>query len=183
MKVYCISGKAGHGKDTLACVMRNLFTHEGQRVLVTHYADVLKWLCASFFGWNGVKDEGGRALLQHVGTDIIRKQRPDFWVSFIADILSLLHDSWDIVIIPDCRFPNEIEYLVDKGFDVTHIRIVRTNFASTLTVEAQAHPSETALDGYPSDVTVVNDGTIDDLYDRVRDIDQNRKENDFGFQD
>ena len=34
------------------------------------------------------KDEKGRHILQYVGTDVIRKQAPDFWVDFISSVLT-----------------------------------------------------------------------------------------------
>ncbi len=167
MKVICISGQARHGKDTVAEMMRHHLWGEGERVLIAHYADLLKYICKQFFHWNGEKDDAGRTLLQQVGTDVIRAQEPDYWVSFIAHILYLFRDTWGFVLIPDCRFPNEIEYLREKGFDVTHVRVVRDGFDNGLTDEQRAHPSETALDGTTPDVTIHNDGSIIDLAKEV----------------
>lgn len=109
MQVIAISGKAQHGKDTSAKILKNMLEADGYRVLITHYADLLKYMCRTFFGWNGEKDDAGRHILQYVGTDIIRQKRPDFWVDFVTDVLALFPDDWDFVLIPDCRFPNEIE--------------------------------------------------------------------------
>lgn len=167
MMVYCISGKAGHGKDTFAGILARKLEEKDQRVLVFHYADLLKWMCTKLFDWDGNKDEAGRHLLQYVGTNIIRNQRPDFWVDFVGDVLDLFPDEWDYVLIPDCRFPNEIERLRDRGFDVTHIRVIRDGFVSSMSESAKQHPSETALDDYPVDVTIHNDGTIEDLTNGV----------------
>ena len=147
MKVICISGKAQHGKDTSANLLREELVNQCQSVLVTHYADLLKYICRNFFDWDGKKDDAGRKLLQYVGTDVVRQKRPDFWVSFLVNVLDLFPDEWDYVLIPD----------------VTHLRIVRPNFNSPLTVEQQQHPSETALDSYHADYVICNDGTISDL--------------------
>ena len=55
--------------------------------------------------------------------------------------------------------------------DVVHVRIIRPNFDNGLTEEQKNHPSETALDGYRPDILVVNDGTLNDLYNiRVREL-------------
>ena len=110
IKIICISGKAGSGKDTSAWMLKSELEKRGQVVLITHFADLLKYICKSFFGWDGVKDAQGRSLLQYVGTDVIRAKIPDFWVSFIANLLKLFPDQWDYVLIPDCRFPNEFEF-------------------------------------------------------------------------
>lgn len=95
-------------------------------------------------------------MLQHVGTEQVRSRKPDYWVSFVADILSLFPDKWDYVLIPDARFPNEINYLKEKGFDVIHVRVVRPGY-SILTPEQSRHLSETALNGVKEDYTVMND--------------------------
>lgn len=163
MKIICISGKARHGKDTAATLLKSKLETDGNRVLIVHYADLLKHICRSFFGWNGEKDEAGRALLQRVGTDVIRAQCPDFWVGFVAEVLRLFPDEWDYAIIPDCRFPNEISYLRQAGFNTIHIRVARSDFESPLTPEQQRHPSETALDACVPDYILHNDGTLADL--------------------
>ena len=163
MKVICISAKAQHGKDTVANFMKECLESKGKRVLVTHYADLLKYICKTFFNWDGQKDEQGRTLLQYVGTDVIRVKEPDYWVGFVADMLCFFEDQWDYVLIPDTRFPNEIDYLKNAGFDVLYIRVIRENFESPLTEEQQMHPSETALDEYEADVMLYNDSTLDNL--------------------
>jgi DNA replication protein len=158
MKVICISGKAGHGKDTLAQFLQGELIENGYRVFITHYADLLKYVCTAFFGWDGKKDEHGRAILQYVGTDVVRKRNPDFWVNFIASILKFFGDCWDVVIIPDARFRNEIEVLEEHEFDVTHIRVERDGYDGYLTSSQKEHASETALDDVEPDVLIKNNG-------------------------
>lgn len=167
MKVICISGKAQHGKDTTANFMKEVLEADGYTVLLTHYGDLVKYICKTFFGWNGVKDEYGRDLLQHVGTDVIRSQNPDYWVGFIHSILEFFPDEWDYVIIPDCRFPNEIDFMRNTGEDTIHIRVDRPDFESPLTIEQQQHISETALDDSVANYWISNTGSVDDLKDSV----------------
>lgn len=169
MNIICISGKAGHGKDTLAGYMKEALEEHGKVVLIAHYGDLLKYICKQFFGWNGKKDEVGRDILQNVGTNVIRKQDPDFWVDFMRKMLDFFMDEWDYVLIPDTRFPNEIEGLQDLNVTLKHIRIVRPGF-STLTEEQQRHPSETALDKYPYDTFIINHGTLLDLREKARNL-------------
>ena len=166
MKIICLSGCAGHGKDTAAQFLKDKLESKEKTVLVTHYADLLKYICKAFFGWNGEKDEAGRTLLQHVGTDIIRLKRPNFWVKFLADLFELFDEQWDFVIIADCRFPNELTYLQDRGFDVIHARVLRQNFDSNLSKEQKKHASETALDDVTPDVWLLNE-TIEQFHHEV----------------
>lgn len=170
MEVICISGKAQHGKDTTAGFMKDFLEFEGKKVLIAHYGDLVKYVCKTFFDWNGEKDEVGRTLLQRVGTDAIRAQDETYWARFIKNILKFFPDEWDYVLIPDCRFPNEIEYLDVWGFDVTHLRVVRENFVSPLTEEQQKHPSETALDEYGQDILLINRGDLADLQYAVKEL-------------
>lgn len=167
MKVICIAGKAQHGKDTTAKMMREILEDKGYCVLITHYADLVKYICKTFFGWNGEKDEYGRTLLQKVGTDIVRTQRPDFWVDFIVDVLKLFDGQWDFVLIPDCRFPNECDR-IKAEFDAQILRVNRNNYATNLTEKQQKHPSEVSLDTYDFDAYIENDGTEDGLYKIVK---------------
>ena len=167
MRLICISGKAQHGKDTVANMMGALFQSQGYSVLILHYADLLKHICKDYFYWDGKKDAHGRQLLQQIGTDVIRRKDKDFWVRFVSDFLSFFPRRWDYVIIPDCRFPNEIEYHRNRGLDVEHVRVIRPNFDNGMIDGQKAHVSETALDDYPVDRLIVNDGAIFDLATKV----------------
>lgn len=166
-RFICVSGEAQHGKDTTAEVIRKELVSTGDKAIVVHYADLLKFICKTYFGWNGEKDESGRTLLQYVGTDVVRKQRPDYWVDFVVDVVKLFPEEWNTVIIPDCRFPNELEALKTAGYPVTHIRVVRPDFDNGLTDEQKNHPSETALKNYPYDLLLVNEGTLNGLREKI----------------
>jgi hypothetical protein len=168
MKVICISGKAQHGKDAAAQFMKDILEDDGKSVLITHFGDLLKYICLKFFEWNEEKDDAGRSLLQYVGTDVIRKSQPDFWVNFIKSILSLFPTEWDYVIVSDCRFPNEYECIRDEGFDVTLVRVYRPDFTSLLNDEQLTHPSETAMDEYKFDYYIENNGSIEGLRKSTR---------------
>lgn len=167
MKIITISGKARHGKDTTANQIKWQLEDKGCTVLITHYADLLKFICKNFFGWDGQKNDEGRTLLQYVGTEVVRKKDPEYWIKFIVSILDLFPNEWDYVIIPDCRFPNEIDTLADK-YGVTSVWVDRgDDFDNCLTLEQQKHPSETALDNYRFDYRLDNKGTLEDLEDEV----------------
>lgn len=170
MKIICISGKARHGKDVTSGILEKMLKEQGKRVLVTHYGDLLKYICKTFFGWDGEKDDHGRYLLQYIGTDVIRAKNPNYWVNFLDGILTMFPDEWDYVIIPDCRFPNEIDNMRTTRYrrTLTHVRVIRPNFQSPLTEEQQEHISETALDNVEPDVTFYNIGTLEFYEEYVR---------------
>ncbi|MBR6051517.1 MAG: hypothetical protein IKP68_10025 [Clostridia bacterium] len=169
-KFICIGGKAQNGKDTTAAFLKNALEAKGAKVLLTHYADLLKYMCKNYFGWDGNKDEAGRTLLQKVGTDGVRKRNENFWVDFVIDIVSFFPKEWDYVIVADSRFPNELSRIGKRGFKYTYVRVRRPNFKSPLTEEQQNHPSEIALDSVIPDHVIVNDGTLEDLELKAREL-------------
>ena len=64
----CISGEAQHGKDTSAEFIRAELETLGEDAIVIHYADLLKFICKTYFGWNGEKDEAGREKTNSMGS-------------------------------------------------------------------------------------------------------------------
>lgn len=162
MKVICISAKAQHGKDTSALILKELYEARGKKVLITHFADLLKYICRQYFNWDGNKDETGRSLLQHIGTDVVGAQEPAFWAEFIVKILKFFENEWDYVIIPDCRYPVEVATL-ERTFETTVLRIERPNFDNGLTDSQKNHLSEVSMDHYAFDTIVYNKGSLDEL--------------------
>jgi hypothetical protein len=111
-----------------------------------------------------------REFLQKLGTEAMREGlHTNVWVNALfADYKAIeripekrmsIMPNW---IITDMRFPNEMEAVVEKG-GIT-IRVVRPG-TSTGT-----HPSETALDDAYFDHVISNDGTIEDLIEKVRQV-------------
>lgn len=181
MKVIVISGKAGAGKDTTAKYLKAAMEKDGKLVLIAHYGDLVKYVCRTFFGWNGKKDERGRTLLQYVGTDIVRKYDENYWVNFILQMISFFGDDFDYILIPDCRFPNEIS-VIKSQFDTMHIRVFRENNKRKMTPEQLKHSSETALDNVTADCEIHNNMPkyklkryMASLYQYIKDISEESK--------
>lgn len=167
MKIICISGKAGHGKDTVANMMKSFYESNNKKVLILHFADLLKYICRIFLNWNGKKNRYGRYLLQYIGTDVFRKQSPDYWANFVISCITFLQNSkfenkWDYIIIPDTRFPNEYELFKHYKLDACLVRVIREG-KSCLAKSNQNHISETALDNYKCDYYIHNNGNLEVL--------------------
>lgn len=101
----------------------------------------------------------------------------------------LSHPNW---CITDMRFPNEMEAVEErKGITIRVVRYPKTVEVSrgpqnieTIPFDptnqnhmdlwkgesSRSHPSETALDDAEFDYEIVNNGSIDDLVDEVREI-------------
>lgn len=173
MKVICIAGKAGSGKDTVGQMLSDAYRGAGYSVLVAHFADLVKYVCKTFFNWDGEKDEYGRGLLQMVGTDIVRAKDPNYWANFIRDVLTFFPELYDYVIIPDCRFPNELEVMRGDNLALL-LRVTRPGHASTLTDEQKNHQSEVALDGILADIEFVNDASgLQELKSKIPELVKN----------
>lgn len=166
-----ISGKSGSGKDMLAYFMKDELEKHGKRVLIIHYADAVKWVLRDFFNWDGKKDEVGRTLLQRVGTDIVRSTYPNFWTGIVVGLIKAFepYSDFDVALVPDARFPNEVDIALQSLLNCIAVRIERKNEDGTpwinpsLTEEQMNHPSETSLDCYAFDYIIHNDEGLDTL--------------------
>jgi hypothetical protein len=144
-------GLAGAGKDTAAFgLMREGWHRKG-------FADLLK-MRALDIGWDGVKDAKGRKLLQVVGC-AVREYDPEFWVrEAFARI-----DSRRPYVWTDVRFNNEAQAIreIRKGILV---RIVNPACSS------DGHVSETELLEIVCDHEIVNDGSKEELQQKLIEI-------------
>jgi len=136
-----------------------------------------------------------RELLQKLGTEAMRDGlHKEVWVnalfadykatpnktmdeSFMEQFVtgsSAIRYTYPNWIITDMRFPNEMEAVVErKGIT---IRVVRPHgYTNPHTGEYKEmplsyHASETALDDAKFDYEIINDGTMEDLIEKVRQI-------------
>ena len=164
MKVIAISGKAESGKDTIAKEIKYLLEEQNYKVMIIHFADVLKFVCRQYFDWDGQKDDYGRSLLQQVGTEMREKNNPNMWVNITKELIRGIGAEFDWVLVPDTRFKEEINML-NEYFDCTSIRVLRQDINSYgmasdhinhLTDEQRAHKSECDLDDYKFDHFIIN---------------------------
>jgi hypothetical protein len=114
-----------------------------------------------------------RDFLQKLGTDAMRNGlHTNVWVNaLMADYHPPKMDQhnpskW---VITDMRFPNEFDVIKSKQGITIH---VSRGYVLTGHVQDSnnIHPSETALDKHTFDYYIVNDGTIEDLIKKVRQI-------------
>ena len=158
--IILISGKAGHGKTTFANLLEKELVANERSVLRIAFADYLKYICTKYYGWDGVKNESGRKILQHIGTDVVRARDSNFWADIVARLINALDEEYDYYIIDDVRFPNEIESFPFESS--LHIRLERyvnekeRYINPLMTEEELTHISEVALDDYAPDIFIVN---------------------------
>lgn len=173
-KIFLFSGKARHGKDSACEYMKQLLEKDNKSYIHTLYAKYIKDYAKEYFGWNGTEETKPRELLQKLGTDIIRKKlnKPNFHVDRICEDIEILSNYFDVFLISDARFPNEILTPIQKfGKDkVTAIKIIRTNFKSNLTPEEQQHESECALDNFKDFDYIIKASNLNELYFQLNKI-------------
>lgn len=150
MKIILLSGKAECGKSSVAKLAKERLEALGYKVVKLSYAQYVKDTAKMLFGWNGKKDEAGRALLQWWGTDKVRAKSANFWVVTVIRLAEIIRDMYDFAIIDDARFPNELNQW--SAWDTYTVRVERPEHISALTPEQLSHPSETALDDYPFNI-------------------------------
>lgn len=103
-----------------------------------------------------------RALHNRAGTEAGRGiLGADVWV----DALFREHGDAPALVISDVRFPNEAQAIADRGGVL--IRIERPGVGPKRTRQGLVFESETALDGWSFDHYLSNDGSIDDLHEKL----------------
>lgn len=165
MIVILLSGKAEAGKDTFYEMTAERYAKRIIKRIA--FADALKQI-AFEMGWDGHKDVTGRRLLQDLG-EIGRKYRADLWVDKTIETLQAYSRDADIVCFTDCRYPNELagiknSKVIDGSSTVVTVRIERPGHVIAAN---QNHISETALDEYAFDYTIINNGTLEDYRVKV----------------
>ena len=127
-----------------------------------------------------------REFLQKLGTEAMRDGlHKEVWVNALFADYKWYTKEWDELgnetlgaypnwIITDMRFPNELDAVILR--EGITIRVVRPHgYINPHTGEYKEmplsyHSSETALDDVEFDYEILNDGTIEDLIEKVREI-------------
>jgi hypothetical protein len=133
----------------------------------------------------GMPDLTPRLALQLWGTEVCRRAfHDDIW---IASIENKLRASQDSIVISDCRFPNEIASIKRAGGRVVWVRRgelpswygvalaannnpPQPNASSEILKGLGVHVSETAWVGTSFDAVIDNNGTVEDLYQQIKNL-------------
>jgi hypothetical protein len=123
-----------------------------------------------------------RWVLQYWGTEVCRSGfHDDIW---IASLENKLRRSSDNIVISDCRFPNEIKSIKAAGGIVVWVKRGELpawysyaemandgDIAARIELDRfKVHASETAWVGTKFDAIVDNNGSIEDLYNQVKNL-------------
>lgn len=193
--IVMLSGKARSGKDTVFNILSE-FSHTqiftDRQIIRYAFADRLKEIAKKIFNWNGVKDEDGRFLLICIGQilrgdirNLLRKYTGlkniekivfykkvlsdyfDFdrniWVDTVANQIQMNYNLNEIPVITDWRFKNEY-YRMAMRFGFDEIVTLRINRPESLYLD---DPSETELDDFTFNYIIENNGSLEDLQQKV----------------
>lgn len=134
-KILAFSGRKQSGKTTGAQYIESIINNQGLNISyrIYSFADPLKEdICMNILGltyeqcygsdedkntmtkleWDGEKLTARRAM-EVIGTDIFRQLYNPVWVE--ATINKIKKDSLDLAIICDCRFPNEVDIILEEN--------------------------------------------------------------------
>jgi len=160
-----LTGKALSGKNTVADYLTKRFNAKQYA-----FATPLKQLAKDLFFWDGSKEmlpepDKGRNLLIGIGNKL-RDVRPTVWADFTLKQIeeyAKTNPPARICTITDLRYQNEAKLIQQAGGFI--VRVQRPVGALQL-----EHISETELDDYKYDYTIINNGTLEELYARSDEV-------------
>lgn len=168
-----LAGKAGAGKDLFAELIKKQLTS----VEVLAFAKPIKDAAKILFNftdeqlYDHIKKEeidprwgkSPRQVFQWLGGLLRKDVHDDF---FIGNMKQRIENSKaDVIVITDVRFLNELKLI--KFMDGKVIKIVRPNAETT---KHSDDISEQGIEDKFVDSIVINDGTIEDLNDKIMEL-------------
>lgn len=170
-KIYILSGKAGNGKSLSASIMKETFIKKSKKAISLSYASYLKEYAKNILKWDGSEEKKPRKFLQELGVDLIKNKIDNhFLIRRLIEDINIYSYFYDIIIISDARFIEEIEDIKEIYSDVTVIHI-KGNDNHVLTEEESQHISEVALDEYNKyDYEIINNSRLEDLKNKLIEI-------------
>lgn len=173
-KIFIVSGKARHGKDTTCLFIKELCEKKNLKVINLSYGSYIKEYVKKITDWDGSEEtkESVRSIIQLVGTEIVRDNIDEnFFVKRLCDDIKVYSYFFDIITVSDARLPNEIDIPKMNFNDVISINVKRLNFETNLSEKEQQHRTEIGLDNYDKyDYKIINDKSLEDLKLKVEKI-------------
>jgi len=200
MKIIGVCGLIGSGKGSVADIL--VGNHNFQKV---SFADSLKDMVANVFNWPRHLLEGDtkesrewreqvdqwwstrldienltpRWVLQYWGTDVCRVNfHEDIWIASVENKLSKIVNSpfeYNNIVIPDTRFPNEINMIRKLGGEVWGVRRGEDPDWMIKLIQYgeqpnDIHPSEWSWVRENIDQLINNDSTLIELEEKVKSL-------------
>lgn len=166
MKIIILSGKAESGKNKVASIIENNL--KNKKVITISYASYLKEYAKNVLKWDGNESTKPRTFLQEIG-DYVKKIDNKFLINRLLQDIEVYKNYFDVIIISDARFIEEINCIKEQYENVSVINIIgRENSLNNM---EKNHITETALDNYNLyDFKIENKGSIEELEQKVKNI-------------
>jgi hypothetical protein len=178
-------GEMGHGKSTVAeylCKCHNYIEYAFADSLKHGISIIFSLLHEQLYGnlkhdidprWKVTP----RYLMQRIGTDLFRNNiskylqnitnvHENIWISNFQCWIKR-HISYPVVI-SDCRFKDEFNLLSNLNFKLIHIQRTISN-KNQLTTHESEHLSK-SVDLLSNTIPLINNGTIEELYQKVKQL-------------
>lgn len=158
-----IAGGAGVGKDTIADIYLRQYGFVPMALADEIKARVIASGQATFEEVFITKPSHIRTLLQEEGTERGRNVYGEsYWFNCLmarAQITaSRTRATATRIVVPDVRFPNEVQLIQQAGGRVIKLEAPERYAANGMTAAARLHASERALDGFTAyDAVIQND--------------------------
>ena len=172
-QIIVIAGKARSGKNTIGEIFKNLYEQDNKKVVISPYTKYLKDYIKEITGNYVDDDNKPRELLQQLGVEIIKEKlkKYDMFIERQLDDIDIYSYFFDSIIIPDARFPKEIDILKEKYPNVISIKVV-SDLENNMTEREKQHVTETSLDGYDDNKFdyIINNLSIEESTKLVEEI-------------
>ena len=173
--LIAFTGKLESGKSTLAKEIKKRHTEGGVHMLA--FAKPLKDMCNSYFGfsfedlytpegkkkYNPMWNMTTREFMQRLGQGLRDAIGSDVWVKLLKVSILDKKDIYDLIMVDDARYPEEINMIHELGGVV--VRVTRPGHTA-VSNGIKNHPSEQDLPDELIDIDLINDGTPEELYER-----------------
>ncbi|MBE6159863.1 MAG: hypothetical protein E7157_02325 [Lactobacillales bacterium] len=166
MKIIILSGKAESGKNRVASIIENNL--KDKKTITISYASHLKEYAKNILKWDGNENTKPRTFLQEIG-DYVKKIDNKFLINRLLQDIEVYKNYFDVIIVSDARFIEEINCIKEKYENVSVINIIgRENSLNNM---EKNHITETALDNYNIyDFKIENKSSIEELEQKVKNI-------------
>jgi dephospho-CoA kinase len=179
VKIIAITGLKRSGKDTIADYISYKYKYEHMKISST-----LKSACEILFGFSLKqmetdekdvvdKDMGitPRLAMQFFGTEIMQYKIQEimpgvgrcFWINLLLKNIGSNNDSR--IVISDMRFLHEYTRMKEMH-DIFVIKVCRNRQGATQQTQ-DMHPSELEWQTIPENELIENNGSIQDLFDKI----------------
>jgi hypothetical protein len=167
MKIL-LAGKRGSGKDAAAAFLKKQYG--GQ---ITSFAEPLYQMMYACQDIMGIERHKDRVFLTTMG-DYFRAIKPTIFVDLCMDKAYAIDKAAVNVFVSDGRYANELDAAKAEGFYLIQMVSSDAKRQERRPDDSAAADSHSSENGYPDDyefdTTVINNGTLEELYQTLEEL-------------